>query len=289
MLLVCSNLPLKGYLLVAAFSLASPTTTSPHRRSVNLGLTSLQEDDTSESLLGPQLWLDLRGTAVVPRAALSLLDEDDMMFLVDRVLVSEQDAHRTASFWKEGDPQMLIVSETDGTLCSASDEAECYGTSFLVEEKVFLDPLPALDTVSNGGWAFVDTDEASNEESRQEAMCNLVSLLSSSGISSGASLQLGSGLLLDSGKSGNLRVSPYANDGKAGLAVTCRTTSDVVKMASVLQVSLSGGVTSTDSGILLQSDSMDASNTEPTLSSALVLPFEIPLWKAASYVLGKES
>ena len=126
-----------------------------------------------------ELWLDLRGTAITPQMALSKLEEDSVL-PASKVVVSVQDAGRATQLQDEsGDPDtLMVIDENDCSLCSAKDPTISYGTVVTVDGVSFVDPIPALESISNGGWAFVDSEGGSDKiAERHEAISNLVDFI----------------------------------------------------------------------------------------------------------------
>jgi len=254
----------------------------PRRTSMQASIITDNGEDTPD--WSPmELWLDLRGTAITSRMALSKLEEESP-FAISKVLVSLQGAPRAVQLWKAEDPELLIVDESDNVLCDAKDPSIQYGMIVTVDGDSFVDPIPALETSSNGGWVLVDP-EGSDEQAkeRHEAISNLVNF-----IAGGLSLGNGSFLLGADTAEDVAEEMTYSND-NGGIAVVCRTKSDLVQAANTLQSISSGPLTATESGILLKADPLDSSSAKESLQSALVLPFDVPLWKAAIIIVAESS
>jgi hypothetical protein len=253
------------------------------RREMSAASTIPEEDEETTNSWSPfELWLDLRGTAITPRTALSRLHSP---FPIAVVIVSELEASRALQFWKQGDPDIMFVEGVSGLLCDAKDASIRYGTVITVAGSSFIDPTPALDTTAKGGWVLVDTkDNSDNIQERHEAISSLVDFLIG-----GASL--GSGFLT----LGPEQVTPQGgadrfecNNENGGIAIACQTKADVVQAANALKFIDIGSLVTTESGILLRTgptaptDSVSSCNL--SLESALVLPFDMPLWETAILV-----
>ena len=227
-----------------------------------------------------ELWLDLRGTAITPKMALSKLKEESP-FPVNKVIVSLSGAHRAVQFWEAGDPEMMVVDENDNSLCDARDPSIQYGIVVAVDGESFVDPIPALETMSNGGWVLVDPGGgAYKTKERHEAISNLVDFIA-------GGLSLGSEYFsLELNTTGTVAEdSPFVSD-KGGIAIICQTKADLMQAANALRSIDSGALTATESGILLKCDPTESSSSlTESIQSALVLPFDTPLWKAAILVL----
>lgn len=258
----------------------------PTRSKLATTTRATPSDDETEWSPFLQLWLDLRGTAITPRMALSKLEED-VPFPVSKVLVSIQGAQRALQFWEPGDPEMLVVDESDDTLCDAKDLSLQYGTTLTIDGDSFVDPIPALETMSNGGWVLVDSEGGDDKfEERQEAISNLVNFVSG-GLSLGSdSFSLGADVYSPSDDA-----SSYNNE-KKGIAVACQTKADLLQTTNTLQTIDTGALTTTESGILLKIDPAEESSSSTgtgSFQSALVLPFDISLWKATVLILSEAS
>ena len=247
-------------------------------------LASTISNDLSEDWTPVELWLDLRGTAITPRMALSKLDEDSFL-PASKVLVSIQDAQRAVQFSEVGDPDMLVVDESDDSFYDAKIPSIHYGIVVTLDGDSFVDPIPALETTTKGGWVLIDSvggDEA-YMKARHEAVSNLIDF-----ISGGLSLGGDSFSLATATENVVVEGSTY-NSEVGGIAVVCRTKADLIEAANALQSIGSGSLTTTESGILLKvepSDSSSASAKE-SLRSAFVLPFDMSLWKAAMLVMAE--
>eukprot|EP00550_Attheya_septentrionalis_P006872 CAMPEP_0198296096 /NCGR_PEP_ID=MMETSP1449-20131203/30954_1 /TAXON_ID=420275 /ORGANISM="Attheya septentrionalis, Strain CCMP2084" /LENGTH=302 /DNA_ID=CAMNT_0043996605 /DNA_START=309 /DNA_END=1217 /DNA_ORIENTATION=- len=262
-----------------------------------------------------EFWLDLRGTAISPGSALSLLADDfsDDPILdsipVDRILISQDGIGRalqssllTSSSTSRSNSNIDLMYEgnEDGMLRSVSDETILYGkTIFLGEDTSKMDPIPALDAVSMGGWVILDPKAIRDEEDRLSAVSSLINFVSGAKISStGAGvLLLGGGTSLDAGDVEETVVTMDADaflgvGELGGLAMCCRTDSEIMKSAEYIQSMLFGGsITSTESGILLQQELSDdgSDSKQPSLNAAVLLPLEPHLWKTAAYVFSDYS
>eukprot|EP00978_Attheya_sp_CCMP212_P010525 scaffold25543_cov55-Attheya_sp.AAC.5 len=262
-----------------------------------------------------EFWLDLRGTAISPGSALSLLADDfsDDPILdsipVDRILISQDGIGRalqssllTSSSTSRSNSNIDLIYEgnEDGMLRSVSDETILYGkTIFLGEDTSKMDPIPALDAVSMGGWVILDPKAIRDEEDRLSAVSSLINFVSGAKISStGAGvLLLGGGTSLDAGDVEETMVTmdaeAFLGGGElGGLALCCRTDSEIMKSAEYIQSMLFGGsITSTESGILLQQKLSDdgSDSKQPSLNAAVLLPLEPHLWKTAAYVFSDYS
>jgi hypothetical protein len=144
--------------------------------------------------------------------------------------------------------------------------------------------MKAMQTLSEGKWIILSGEEeepgSKAEVLRIEAIDKFLDIASAATAGNwGSTSEMESGLLL--------RVDVTSEDESStagGVAVVCSTKSVVVGLASILQVMQSGLSTSTESGIILQGSSDGSS---PSLPTALILSFDVGLWKAAVLVYGE--
>jgi len=266
-----------------------------------------------------ELWLDLRDTAVSPMAALEHLINDlwdefppppGKDCLIDNVLVSlptfsniedqnefvntilngiEEEYESEIKVWFVGPKELNDESGTDGLISTFRINMDGQIVQTPVGKLLHANdskgansnPIPALETVSNGEWILLDTSLEIDPTTGTEMIQELVNLVTNVN-SMGDNISFGGG-------SSN---EPRVQTGKGGIAIGCRTPSDVVEMGGYTQ-SLSFGAksfTSTDSGILIHSSTDSGKQfSVGDQSYALVIPFDDSLWKAASLVLGGSS
>lgn len=259
------------------------------RRSVSAANTMSEVEETSNSWLPFELWLDLRGTAITPRTALSHLDSS---FPVTGVIVSKEDASMAVQYWDQGGPDIMYADDVTGLLCDVKDASVRYGTIITVGGSSFIDPTPSLDATAKGGWVLVDSeDNSGNIKERHGAISSLVDfLIGGSSLGSG-SLSLGSNISLPEDDAEKFEFE-CKND-KGGIAISCRTRADVVQAANALKSIDIGSLVTTESGILLRTSpavpTESSSSSNVSLQSALVLPFDTPLWETAIIVFTTES
>jgi hypothetical protein len=254
-----------------------------------------------------QLWLDLRGTSLFPHEALGFLqqvfsresmdtedleDKSDPQLIrnqIDRILVSEDIFLKVQS---SKNPDLDLLHAVKDDLIRTNRET---GQSFPIgkiltcDDESSLDPLLALDTVSQGGWVVIDSDAETNEESiainKEQQVTSLLQFLSSA---STPSLSSGPGTLFLPG----LRVDNIlASQLRGGIAISCPTKTFLMQMATALQQFRCNDMltTTTDSGIMLPTGKMNPRVVNsPALQTALVLPFDVQLWKTALDLLQVE-
>ena len=234
-----------------------------------------------------ELWLDLRGTAIVPRTALSHLADDQWgsfspppgkARLVDRVLVSEDRLTQSLQYI-DHDMDIYYLKDADHTLRDARDEDVVLGGHIVLLEDVVTDPLPALDTVTGGDWIVVDSDRIQDEFKKKESITSLVNFLSA-GSSTTAELliEVEKVLLCDSD---NLSK-------KGGIALSCNSKADLVYLCGLVRsISSEVSYAKTKSGILVQHHKEGAKREPKSNKSAIIIPFDADLWMAASFMIGE--
>jgi hypothetical protein len=240
-----------------------------------------------------ELWLDLRGTAIHPRAAIEYLTEEvfegpdhgvtDLTIEVDRIIVSDKTFQSLLNSSDDyvQESEILYVPEENLAQIAVS---RC-GLSFPFGELVAMegsmavaDPITAIETLSTGKWIVLynKEEEIEDENSRIAAVGGFVEIASGDWRTT---TQLESGLLLQTGSNGE------EENSKGGIAVQCSTKSSIVRLASMIESVASGkSMTATESGILIQNETGETS----PLPFALMLPFDVSLWKTALEVYGKQ-
>jgi hypothetical protein len=250
-----------------------------------------------------ELWLDLRGTAVHPRVAIDYILEqlrEDGSFLsdeaesgfIDRVLLSDrhfQSLLESSDTYVETSEILYETDDTDGLVALSRNSLSM---PFGILESMpsdggpaVADPMKAMQTLSEGKWIILSGEEeepgSKAEILRIEAIDKFLDIASAAKAGNwGSTSEMEGGLLLRADVPSEDESSITAG----GVAVVCSTKSVVVGLASILQVMQSGLSISTESGIILQGSSDGSSSSLPT---ALILSFDVGLWKAAVLVYGE--
>mmetsp|Transcript_17268 Transcript_17268/g.40695 ORF Transcript_17268/g.40695 Transcript_17268/m.40695 type:complete len:348 (+) Transcript_17268:39-1082(+) len=263
-----------------------------------------------------QFWLDLRGTAIRPNEALAFLQEFvyetenessedsakllpnlpstfDIRDLVDRIIVSED---IFASMVESGIPTgPLLYVTKDGLLAENSqalNQSLIKGT-VLKASSGFIDPVTAIEVAgSDSAWVVIDQeqdeDEVKDIDVWTQQLEGLVQILSASRTGSPLSLSDFS-LIGDQPGAEQQSDLKRAPNSAGGLAMLCRTLPMLLSIDQCLaSLSLaSSGTTETESGILLSTastndDMKDSSSSNRSIPRALVLPFDLRLWRTAS-------
>lgn len=265
---------------------------SPAAR-VDISSQDLQ-DVLSDDLIPQQeteLWLDLRKNVMHPKAAIEQLEtEIGATSFVDRILLSEsvfQNLVDSNDMYLTTSQILYQPSEGDDIFMSSSRGLSTpFGNVLSAPSDVAMpveDPIQAIELISVGKWLLLEKGRIDDQEGslRIDAVGNFVDVICSSSENWDSSPQK-SGLVLP--RTGTeQKESNTSNLG--GVAIACDTKSEVMKLASILQLN-KGGITKsfTESGIILQS-STEASATVPT---AVILPFAIDSWQIATFIFGKD-
>ena len=239
-----------------------------------------------------EIWLDLRDTAILPQAALEHMNENQWITdddttsssMIDRILISGSDVAQVVKQMSREDeeniPETLYVDKQDQTIRSIEDVSHVLGGVVSLKDDEFADPLPALDIMSKGGWVVIDSEEIIDEDKRDEAIGGLVDFLAAGASSSASSSSLLLGV--DRSDQGGDTEEGVEAGNKGGIALKCTNKNDVLRAGSYSQsVASSGSLTTTDGGILIQSNADDVASS---LKIAVAVPFDAMLWKAAAVV-----
>lgn len=253
--------------------------------------------DYSNDSNNVELWLDLRDTAILPIAALEHMLEnkwqsDDLV--IEKVLISENDVARVLKQYNgnidASEVDILYASEDDNTVRNIEDTTRIVGLIVTLQDGELLDPIPALDTLSSGGWVVVDSNDIKDEDKRDQAVMGLVEFLSAGASSSatGESLLLGTG-----GSDGDKASQGDASRNKEGavtrgIVLSCSSKTDVLRAgASSQSIVTSDSLTTTEGGILIQAEeTATRGRRKQCLKAAVAIPFDATLWKAVSVVFG---
>lgn len=241
------------------------------------------------------LWLDLRQIAMHPKAAIEQLETQiGATSFVDRILLSEtvfqnlidfNDMYVTTS-------RILYQSSENDVLFSCSNQglSTPFGNVLSAPSDATMpveDPIQAIEQISCGKWLLLETNEGRIDDQveslRIEAVGNFLDIVSSSSdVNIWSPSPETSGLVLPTTYAE--QESNTSNFG--GVGVACNTKSEVMKLASKLQLKQGGGSESvTESGIIIQSSTEDST----AVATAVVLPFAIDLWQVATLVFCDDS
>lgn len=237
-----------------------------------------------------ELWLDLRENSILPTAAIEFLrenlSEDDvdspsLQIDIDRILVATNDAQAYQEISDEDfiQPDLLYVSkDNDSEFLSTKDGVtESFAEIVVMEGSAGVqNPFKVIQTLSSGKWVVLvqSGDESEVEDSMMDIVGDFLEIASNSVSTNwvAAPTSDSQGLLVP--------LSPEMEKEMtgAGVAIRCSSPSSIMQLASTIELAGSGmSTTILDSGILIQDDIM-----ESDLPIALVLPFDIPIWRLAN-------
>jgi hypothetical protein len=241
-----------------------------------------------------RLWLDLRENAIHPKAAIEQLETQiGATSFVDRILVSETVCQNLIDFNDMYLTTSRILYQSsqkdDIFLCSSQGLSTPFGNSLSAPSDVAIpveDPMQAIELISGGKWLLLEKHEGSNDDQaeslRIDAVGSFLDIVhSSSEIENWDSSPQTSGLVLP--KIGTKKHESSTSK-FGGVAVSCNTKSEVMKLASALHLKHGGDMkTVTESGIILQS----GEQASTAVDTAIVLPFAIDSWQVATLVFGE--
>jgi hypothetical protein len=247
----------------------------------------------------PEYWLDLRGISVSPKEAIRLLNtflennnniemQDESTTkpaLVDRVLMDESDfTERVKTSSDIQGVSSILLYSTDPTGASSisilQDSLSQYtpfATVLNAEPDRNMDAMLAMDTVlQKRQWVFVETKPGYLQDSVEwmsKQVTALYDLLATS-YGSGSANEVGVGLILPMLAVAGTDVESINVVG--GMAVAVPTASTLIDIDfTLMRMSLARQMkSSTDSDILLPNG-----NQRPNLQTALVIPFDLELWR----------
>jgi hypothetical protein len=291
-----------------ALSVHSPTRVglpiSSYSNSLLRSISHELEDFTNENdgpsmtrSAGTELWLDLRSTAIHPKAAMDYLESQlgSTTHFVDRILLSEEMFQNLVDYsdlYLRATRILYHNSENDSILSSTGDGLSIPFGSFLPfptnAAVVVDDPIQAIQIISGGKWLVLGNEgenvDYEQESKRLDGVRNFMEIAcTASGAGAwGASVD-SRGLVLPTSPSGAKGdVSSY---GVGGVAIKCYSTSALMKLASAIHLMRPGLMTSvTNSGIVIQ----NTDDPPPSLSTAIILPFDVEMWEASILVFPKE-
>jgi hypothetical protein len=252
-----------------------------------------------------ELWLDLRGTATHPQAAIQyILDEledealllpSDRDLLIEKVIITDRSFQ---SLVIASDPfvdvaEILYQPEgsSDGYVALSRHGLSLpFGCVVLMpgdNSIAVSNPVDAMRILGDGRWIILENDTRGADPDKEPGRLDAIS--SFFDIASTAST--GNWGLCDGKEDDEVRLILKSDASatpeqriRGGVAVSCTTKSFTVQLASVLESFQStSSTTMTDSGIIIHEVSNLSSASLPT---ALILPFDMSIWKAAVMIYG---
>lgn len=267
----------------------------------------LFQGETNTSNLGCfELWLDLRGTSLTPKAAAELWDleerqsnsmqqqplernSNDRELTMARApyvkcLVSSTEKSQVG-YTPQNDDELypnsnvLLIAEFDdgGDMKSISQmtsetTSKSIGRIQSLQASssmpILPDPLPAIDVASKGQWVILDTDgwKKFDEEERSSMALPLMGLIHSGSLGSSTS--------------------------GGGVGLTCYTPSEVVKTAMFIESIANGGgggsagqTKTMESGIVIPDSDAVKSPVLCNAKFAIIVPFDIGLLRTAKLLV----
>jgi hypothetical protein len=165
-----------------------------------------------------------------------------------------------------------------------------------------VDPLSVLDGVSKREWVLLNVQEQQLSNGGTEAVFNMLELVSNGMKFFVGSMNLvdGSISMEDDGTKNDKQVVLPSGRSAGGVGITCSSPSSVMEMAAIIQSLSPGskGYKTTESGILVQSAEGESSSSKSSsigtikeessnssmVNYAIVMPFDVILWKTASFL-----
>jgi hypothetical protein len=249
-----------------------------------------------------ELWLDLRPTAIHPKAAMNQLESQlGTNSFVNRIVISEnvfQNLVDYSDMYLMAN-QILYHNKMNDELFFSTGRGLSFPfgrfhpsppDSTLVVE----DPIQAIELIATGKWLLLGNDDNDTDEDRETLKMNAVgdfldiASTTASSLGTWYSSDETSGLVLPKSTKGRvMNIDSQSSDDHnvGGVAVKCSTKSAVMKLASYLHFAKLGATTLiSDSGIIVQR----TANTTSQICTAAVLPFEVDVWEAALLVFGAQ-
>ena len=276
-------------------------------------ITTFDDDtDTFASatiLSNTELWLDLRGSSILPNVAIdyileNLKEDEQADMMVSKVVLSLVDYDKlqaqintkaTANYTYDFD--IVIVDENNKELykvipsASVKNENEklnLYGKSFSIDgkTKVVNDLMGAMSMYIDGNWILLNTKDMDKEmdesNSKKDAVHNFIQLMTS--------MNHKSPLLLD-WKIDDDTTNDETDTKVGGIAIECHTNSDLLNTGSTLQslddIHYESLAVKESNGVMLFVPTANDDNewkedkVNNELKSAIILPMDISLWKSA--------
>lgn len=241
-------------------------------------MTNNEEIGRDNSNVSNEFWLDLRSTSIPLHEALLVMKSEgiDVDNLVNGVLIPSEGEDDSGNY-------VTIVPLESSMAEERSDFMKSFAFNLRYKnDNSLVDPIPALDHLNIGKWVVADCTEVESDDQRHEHIVGLASLLNavtSSGVSTATYLLSAKELVQETSEED--ATSRKTQSG--GLAIICNTQDQIFK-AVVLSKTLSCDGSVSESGILLQSESMKC-----RLRIASVLPFDFALWRMASSLKDAET
>jgi hypothetical protein len=297
---------LDGCVTAAATANRTPEDTEAFSDDDPLIVKSFLPQDNPVDILSnrkQQLWIDLRDTSLFPHEAntflmdqlfhdVSIIDEDlkfpfsSSPALFDAALVSETMLEtiilrRTTGTSHYNTPYCLLCTPAEGNQLvideSVSQKSYVIGRTIMCDSSRKLDPLEALKTViDEQNWLLIDYKDRAAARASVSQVTDVLQLLASPSAS----------VTLEQYGTKTELSSEFALQG--GIAVVCTDVNSFIqldaKLAEIQSAASLGETMTTQSGLIVPTvhDQQSSSTLRSSVRSvALVLPFDLDLWKAA--------
>lgn len=273
------------------------------------GVSMFDFDDsiTNSVLKTTELWLDLRGSSILPHVAIDYMldalkkesneDNEENSITISKVVLSIIDYEKFQTQINNNNNKVtannntnvdiIIVNDNSEELFEINDnkQLEFIGKSYSINGKIVDDIMSAMGIFNNGNWILLDTNDMNRQEqqevgSKRDAICNFMQLITSS---------TNSPLLLD----WNLDIDDAISDNKVGgIAIGCNTNSDLLNIGGILQslgdnkyesldMSENGDILYLPSSSLNDDDNTKDDESSTNIKSAIILPMDVSLWKSS--------
>jgi len=253
-----------------------------------------------------ELWLDLRGSATHPKAAvqyiLDELEEDALLLpsdrdgLIEKVIMSDSSFQ---SLVNTSDPFVStseILYQPEGTVdgyvaLSRNGLSLPFGAAVCMPSDSAIavrNPVEAMKMLGDGRWVLLQNDvrgtDPCNELLHIDAIGSFLDIASTASTqkwdtSTGQDDEREAKLILK----GDVSVTAQQRI-RGGVAVSCSSKSFFIQLASMFESFQSASSTTvTESGIIIHGVS---DFSAPKLPTALILPFDTSIWRAATIMYG---
>lgn len=244
-----------------------------------------------------ELWLDLRGMALLPKAAMDYLSENLEGFvtsgasgsnMVDRVILSEEAFARwvaSSSDQEDGmtNPSILYVPSSTNDNNSNLDlvfsspttrqSVPCGKVIQSQASGALFNPVLALDIVmTEGGWILMESARDTDDATWLDEVTSLVTFLMASSVTSSLGSFGGDSAILLPSDEEEVEEQKYATPVGKGVALACSTVSLLMEVSKLVltQTSLPTGTTTSEGGILLPASDISI-NAKEELKSIISL------------------
>jgi hypothetical protein len=254
-----------------------------------------------------ELWLDLRGSATHPEAAVQyILDEleevalllpSDRKSLIDKVMITDRSfqslVYSSDPFVEASEILYHPEGSGDGYLALSRNSLSLpFGNVVVMpDDNTFAvsNPMDAMRLLGDGWWIILENEKRGVDPEKEPLRIDAISSFLDIAATSSTGIWSTDTAEGENGSDGRLILKSDASvipEQKlcGGVAVSCCSKSFFVQLASVLRSFPSGSSTTmSESGIIIQETS---GLSPPSIPTALILPFDMSIWKAALMIYG---